>query len=187
VKLSTKFRERWFQVGSWAATEWDQLIASMRGSWLVEHTEDDGHSNITVYSVTERGRAVAMGVWQTQAFDAGNFTAIATMTWTVVVGNQITFRYMTVGKTLFVNAYIDATTVGGVLNTELRLTIPGGFTAAQKVQTSCPLFDNGVGATGYARVLVGSRTIDIGRMDGANWTASAANTFVRVMMAFEFQ
>jgi hypothetical protein len=133
----------------------------------------------------ERLRTAAVGEWTNVTFAAGNFTGNNAMTWTVASGDQITFHYMAVGKTLFVNVYIDTSTVGGTPDTTLMIAIPGGFTAAKKVQNSCPLFDNGVGATGFARVTASGTVIEIGRMDGANFTASADNTYVRVMMAFE--
>lgn len=52
MRLNLKFRERVNQVGSWMTTELDQILMAIRGSWLVEHTEDDSHSDIHAYSIT---------------------------------------------------------------------------------------------------------------------------------------
>lgn len=52
MRLNLKFREQLRGLGAWITDELDQLISSIRGSWLVEHTEEDGHANITGYSLT---------------------------------------------------------------------------------------------------------------------------------------
>lgn len=52
MRLNLKFREQLNQIGSWLTTELDQILAAIRGSWLVEHTEDDSHSDIHAYSLT---------------------------------------------------------------------------------------------------------------------------------------
>lgn len=52
MRLNLKFRERMTQVGAWLTTEFDQVLAAIRGSWLTEHTEDDSHSDIHGYSLT---------------------------------------------------------------------------------------------------------------------------------------
>jgi len=133
----------------------------------------------------ERSRTVRMGEWTSVSFSAGNFTANGSMTWTVASGDQITYQYMLIGKTLFVNAVIDTSTVGGTPNIVLQLAVPGGFTAAKKAQASCVLFDNGVAALGFSQVLASGTLIQIGRADGSNLAASTDNTYVRVMMQFE--
>lgn len=135
----------------------------------------------------ERLRTTPIGEWTSVAFNAANFTANGTMTWTVDSGDQTTFAYMLIGKTLFVDAYLDTTSVGGVLNSLLKVAIPGGFTAAKTMQGLALGFDNGVGTPTYNRVNAGGTVIEIGRSDGGNWSAAANNTYVRVHFSFEVQ
>lgn len=135
----------------------------------------------------ELGRTTGLGYWIAVAFAAGNFTANGAMTWTVDAADQVTFKYALIGKTMFVNIYLDTTTVAGVVNTTLSIAIPGGFVSAVKVQNIMPLFDNGTATSAFVRVDAGGTVINVFRFDTANFAASANNTFVRVMMAFEIQ
>ncbi len=135
----------------------------------------------------ERNRAARMGEWTDVAFNAANFTASGSMTWTVASGDQILFRTMMIGKTLFLEAFLDTTTVGGTLSSELFIAIPGGLLSNTKKQQEIPIFDNNVAARGIARVDVGSATIGIIRGDVANFSASTNLTYVRVSMFLEVQ
>jgi hypothetical protein len=135
----------------------------------------------------ERSRSTKLGEWQNVAFSAGNFTANGAMTWTVTSGEQITYSYTLVGNTMFLNVYLDSTTVGGTPNSLLFVAIPGGFIAARKAQAGSIAFDNGTGVTTFTRVQAGGATVEIGKLDGTNWTASTTNTFIRVMITFEVQ
>ena len=127
----------------------------------------------------------SIGTWKDVPYDAGNFSANNAMVWTVAEPDQVTFQYMVQTRTMWLNAYIDNTTIGGTPSSLLYLTIPGGYRAAKKVQCAVPLFDNGTGATAWARATPDSTRIEIGRLDGANYSASTNATFVRVMMTFE--
>lgn len=141
----------------------------------------------TIHALTyfERLRTTPMGEWISVPFAAGNFTANGAMTWTLTAPDQVTFKYTLIGKTMLLNIYLDSTTVGGVLNTTLSIAIPGGFVATEKVQNITGAFDNGVPTTTFCRVNASGTTVDVNRLDLANFTASVNNTFIRVMMAFE--
>lgn len=52
MNLNLKFREQLRGLGAWVTDELDQLIAGIRSSWLVEHTEDDQHGDIHAHSLT---------------------------------------------------------------------------------------------------------------------------------------
>lgn len=81
-------------------------------------------------SFTESSRAAAMGYWINVAYNAANFTANGSMTWSVESGDQLVYKYTLIGKTMILQVYIATSTVGGTVNTELRIAIPGGYTAA---------------------------------------------------------
>jgi len=118
------------------------------------------------------------------AYSAGNFTAGGSMTWTVDAGDQITYAYYLSGRILTVVTYLDTTSIGGTPALQLFIAIPVGFTASRKFQNVSTLFDNGVFALAYVRVSVSGTTIEIGRGDTTNLTASTNNTYIRVLIAF---
>lgn len=127
----------------------------------------------------ERGRSVALGEWTTPTFAAGNFTGNGAMTWTVIAGNVTTLRYSLVGKMMSVIFQITGTTVGGTLNTQLRIAIPGGFTAASAVVTPGAVVTNGTTVTGALAVTAGGSNILIGKdlLLGTNFAAGATDVY----------
>lgn len=135
--------------------------------------------------VFDQGRSTAIGEWTSVAFTAGDYTASGSMTWTVQSADMVTFEYMVIGHTMFVNIYLDSTTVGGTANNQLFIKIPGSFTAAKKVQGMSLGFDNGVAVSTFTRVSASGTTIEIGKSDVSNFALSTNNTFIRVIMAFE--
>lgn len=136
----------------------------------------------------ERGRTTKVGEWESVEFSAGNFTGNGSMTWTLAAGDQTTFAYTMVGKTMTVALNLVTTTVGGTPNTTLQVTIPGGFTAAKTIFNAAALLvDNAARTTGSIGVASGSTIISIVRTDAANWTASTDNTAVLGEITFEVQ
>lgn len=117
-------------------------------------------------------------------YDPSNFTAAGAMTWDVARGDQKTYGYTVVNKRLWLDVYLDTTSISGTPSGQLFVAIPGGYVAARTVQVHVPLFDNGVAADAYARVMDGDRQVEIGRMDLAALTASTRNTYVRCSMNF---
>ena len=69
------------------------------------------------------------GAYITPTCNAGNFTATGG-TWTVAAGNVSTYAYYLNGRSLFIEFYITATTVGSTPSA-LHIAIPGGYTAAK--------------------------------------------------------
>ncbi len=95
--------------------------------------------------LTEHDRAAKLGEWTT-------FTPTRTAsagTWTA--GTVTTAQYMLVGKTMFMSFYITGTSVSNAL-VELRLAIPGGFTAAKDQITS--MICNNAGAGNAAGAII---------------------------------
>lgn len=117
-------------------------------------------------------------------FNPTNFTGSGAMTWTMLPAAQVTFSYLVLGKLMWVSGYWDTTTIAGTPAASLYVAIPGGYVAARKVQTASIAFDNGVTTPTFNRVEKDGTKIEIGRSDVAAWTASAANTYVRVHLWF---
>lgn len=68
------------------------------------------------------------GNWITPPFNAADFTANGSMTWTVDAGDVRSYRYRLSGKTLHVEGIFLTTTTGGTAASALYYKIPGGFT-----------------------------------------------------------
>lgn len=152
-----------------------------------EHKDDGSHGAITADSITERGRTTPQGEWIDVPYNAANFTGNGTMTWTVDAADVSNFRYMLIGKTLFVDGIFNTTSVTAPLNTMLKVKIPGGYIAAKPNRATNQATDSGVITTSQVRVDAGNTTIDIQRQDAANWTAAVNTTAVRVHTWFEVQ
>src|SRR5262249_13305320 len=74
--------------------------------------------------------AAAKGEWTAATYASGNFTANAG-TWTVDAGDQATFAYTLVGKTMTVAFTLNGTSTSAGMGNTLKIAIPGGFTAAK--------------------------------------------------------
>src|SRR5882672_6592367 len=73
--------------------------------------------------------AISPPAWIAPAFNAANFTAGGAQTWTLQAGDVASFAYTIFGKTMTVAFALQTTSVGGVPDPTLRITIPGGFVA----------------------------------------------------------
>lgn len=52
MQLDLLFRDQLYSLGAAVPDELDNMAVRVRSSWLVEHTEDDGHGDITALSIT---------------------------------------------------------------------------------------------------------------------------------------
>jgi hypothetical protein len=138
-------------------------------------------------AVYERGRTSPIGEWTAPAFNAANFSGFGTMTWTVASGDVGAYAYSLIGKSMIVLIFLSSTTVAGTPTSQLMVAIPGGFTAAKAASEMCQIIDNGSRTTGLLQVAAAGTTVDISRLDAANFTASTDNTFVRGTIIFEVQ
>ena len=128
--------------------------------------------------VYEKNRPISMGQWAAIAYAAGNFTSSAG-SWTVDAGDQITYTYMLVGKTLWLSFHLTATSVSGT-PTELRMALPSGVTVAQQATQPFSFVDGAVAGTGCAAVVVGDTILRL-RKDPfgvGTWPNSTNTTLV---------
>jgi hypothetical protein len=136
----------------------------------------------------ERFRTVAAGEWITPAYDAGNFAA-SVGTWGVDSADVTTYAYTLVGKTMTVAFDIRTTDVSAA-PTELRIAIPGSFTAAKQTRNLITTIDAGGAETvGFAQVSAAGTVIALFKnIAGAAWTLTTAdNTYVIGQIVFEVQ
>ncbi len=167
-----------------------KIVAGVTTGYHTEHTSDDGHATITATgSISERNRATPMGEWIPVLYSALNFTAGGTMTWTVENGDQSSFRYTLVGKTLFFQIAIITSSVGGVADVNLVATIPGSFSAlgAGNQFGTHHYYDNGTPGVGLWASATTRNGINLNfyKTDLSNWTASANASEIRASGAFE--
>lgn len=139
-------------------------------------------------TLKERARSTPVGEWQDVAYNAGNFTASAG-TWGVDAADQVTFQYMLVGKTMWVAFVINQTDVTNA-GVSLRITIPGGFTAAKTSRQYLRVIDAGAaGASGMAVITAATTVIECFSSPAAAGFAitAADNTNVAGVVCFEVQ
>ena len=103
------------------------------------------------------------------------------MSWTVASGDLAVFDYRILGKEMLVNIIINTSTVGGTVNSPLKIKIPGGRSCARRAINPCHILDNGTRLIAYFEVdPAGDATqINVSKADGSNWTLSTDNTYVR--------
>jgi hypothetical protein len=127
------------------------------------------------------------GAWIAVAYASGNFTANGAMTWTVDAGDQVTYTYCLHGRTLIVAVQVNSTTVGGTLNNNLLVAIPGGFTAARTITNPAYMQQAGSNVNGFVEVSAAGTTIALWKDAGNNWAASTNGTNARFELTFEVQ
>jgi hypothetical protein len=145
---------------------------------------DDGHFFSGVH---ERSRTVAMGAWTAVSFSAGDYAGTGAMTLTVAAGDVVTSKYTLLGTTLVWTFDVVTATVGGTVNTDLKITIPDGFTAAAQTNHAMICRDNGVAVGGWAVTQVGVGYVLIRKVDFTNWTLAADTTYLSGTLSFEVQ
>lgn len=133
------------------------------------------------------GTTVSANPWLSPTFNAADFTANGSMTWTLQAGDVATYAYRIDGKMMTVLVTLATTTVGGTLNSQLLVKVPAGRTAAKRAINPCFLIDNNARASAYLDVAVGGTVISVNRLDGANFTASTNLTAVYGQITFEIQ
>lgn len=127
------------------------------------------------------------GFWNPVEHASTYYTANGSMTWTVQAADQTTFAFTQMGKTLVVAFVLTSTTVGGVANSTLQITIPKGHVAARTMVAPVWISDNGTATTGIATVTANSTVIAIQRTDGANFALATNTTAVRGQITLEVQ
>ena len=141
--------------------------------------------NVDVSGVYKLSGVSLFGAWTTPAFNAANFTANGSMTWTVGAGDVTTYAYQILGKTMVVAFYLQVTTVGGTPNIALVIKIPDGKTATKAISNNINFLDNNVRGIGFCEISAGGTSITCYRGDVANWTASTNATYIIGQITFE--
>ena len=136
------------------------------------------------HTIKERGRTTPLGEWTAVAFSAGNFTGNGAMTWTVASGDQLTYKYTLVGKTMTLAFWLTNTTVGGTPDITLQIAVPGGFTASGFTANGCSIVNNGTAEAG-GWCFANGTVVGVRRFNDAAWTASTDLTTVRGEISFE--
>lgn len=190
--LTLNFREQLTKLGAFLEQELSQLVASIQGSWDVEHLLDGTHGNVTAESLSTRGglyehsRDTPAGEWKSPVYASTNFTGNGSMSWDVSQNDISSFSYMAIGKTLFFRFIAIQTTVGGTVSSELRLRVPGGYLPAVGGYGTFGYVDNGgAEAVGIWSIVPKTNYIVFHRAAGAAWTASANNTSILAQGFFE--
>ena len=142
---------------------------------------------VSSVAVTNTGNAKISteGYWTGVSFDAGNFTASGSMTWTVDSGDVATYKYTVIGQTMTVMFYLNNTTVGGTPNTQLYIKVPAGYVIGAAGASTVYINDNGTISIGMAFISATETNIKISLLSGTNFAASTNNTSIRGEITFE--
>lgn len=126
--------------------------------------------------------------WTTQAFNAADFTAIGSMTWTVDSGDVLTYAYLIVGKMMTVAFWLQNTSIGGTLDSNLLIKIPAGKIAAKRIANALIYFNNSLDGIGMCFVIGGESNIRLSKsLSAPNWSASTNGSFYLGTITFEIQ
>lgn len=122
------------------------------------------------------------GAWITPTFAAGNFTAVAPLTWTVASGQVTSCKYLLVHNCLHFNLAIDGSTLGGAGSAEFRVGNGawGGFSGIVQVSHPLAFVSDGAGAitiATQAQLNAGSTFFRILKSTLANWTTGTTSLY----------
>ena len=115
------------------------------------------------------------GDWITVPYTSTDYTA-DTGTWTVDSGDLLAYRYLLVGRTLFVQIVISNSTTSGV-TVGLFVLLPVGFTISTVANTTAAVTANAVSGSGVAQVNNGVSTtqLRILKIDFSVWANGTNN------------
>lgn len=138
-----------------------------------------------VYDATSsRWRLVAHEQGQPMAdpFNAGDYTAAGSMTWTVQQSDVSNRHYFLQGRVLTVCLVIFDSSIGGTPDVALYSKVPGGFIGGPASLSLCHIANNGVEGIGQAKTNI--TNIEFRRVPLTNWSTSNNNAFVGVTISF---
>lgn len=151
-------------------------------------TDDDGSGTtgtILDQALFNSVRDYIGTAWTAVTYAGGNFTT-DTGSWTVASGDQETYGYIEIGKTMHVRVRISNSTAASS-PVQLRIAVPNGRTIAGA--THCGgvfAFNNGTIAAGaYWQAVSGNSYIQIFRDLAANTWAGTDNVYVWAVFTFE--
>lgn len=128
--------------------------------------------------------------WATPTYAGGDYTTNGAGGWTVDSGDIVSFRYMEIGKTMYMNVVLTTTTVTAATGSQLKIKIPNSRTAASLYSgpfnglNNAVAFSGGVWQTGTADAQL---YLYVDPTLGTSWTAAANATQLRVNAVFEIQ
>lgn len=109
-----------------------KLALAVAAGWNVQHADDGTHQF----------------PWISVPFTAVRFSGASAMTWTVGVAGQVVLKYILIGTTMTVQ-YAITGTVGGVVASQLLITLPSGYQAVgTNVCGACSYDDAGTPGAG---------------------------------------
>lgn len=153
-------------------------LAAGSGRALLEYDDTTDRWRVVVH---EQGAAIAV----THA--NSNFTGAGTdADWDVAAGDQTTFTYRLRQRQLHIECTVVSSTVANT-PADLRVTIPGGFTAANTVSSACYASDNGTVLMTRCYVEAAGTVIKIDRVGAATWANATNATSVQFSFDFEVQ
>ena len=123
----------------------------------------------------------AVGAWTTVTFAAGNFTAQAG-TWTVTAGQQTTYAYAVLGKTMVLAFCINGGTVSAT-PTYLAMAIPGGYSTVGDIRCTYYYSANAAATWQVGQAVVAATTVNLYR-DPAPTLWAAAVVYVQGQITF---
>lgn len=146
----------------------------------------DAQADIEPEIATPFGNVLAGGdVWNDVAYDAANFTASAG-TWTVDVGDQVTYKYIMLSRTAMCVTFAFNTTSVSTLCQELRFKLPLNKTArTTDILSAIRSYDNGTDTVGFCGVVSGNNYIRNWRSGFSNWAVAVNNTSVQGVVICE--
>lgn len=143
-----------------------------------------GGSMVLVYdATTSRWRMINVepGLAIAVTFNAGDFTATGTMTWTVDSGDVRAFRYTQRGAQVTIALAVADFTTGGTPDTTLRVLLPNSFTAANQGTVAVYAYGRGRANGGTLQGIVAytassaSTMLHIDKFDGSTWANGTNN------------
>lgn len=151
-------------------------LAAGKGAALLEYD-----------SITQRFRVIShrQGGPISQVFAAGEYTASAG-TWDVTGGDVLRHAFTLVGNRLTIDIDVRTTTTS-TTPAELRMTMPGEYTAGASMRQLIGLNDNGTARLGILSVTAGSTVMTITRQDGSNFAMATDTTGVYGVVSVEVQ
>lgn len=123
--------------------------------------------------------------WTSVSFSAGDYTANGSMSWTVASGDAVTNEYELINRTMTWMLYVRETTVGGTLNSELRVAIPDSRRSEREISAPCWINENGTRSIGRMTASAGASYLTIRKTGSANWSTATDTTWIIGTIVFE--
>jgi hypothetical protein len=112
-------------------------------------------------------------VWTSVPFANLTFSASGSMTWSVDPGDVAYFKYVRLGKLLFIKGSIVATTIGGTPSSGLRVAVAGLTFGSNDSFGMAVVTDNGFSTQdiGQSIARVTGNFLEFKKRDSSNWVA----------------